>query len=207
MKMMTPMREAERDLCMRMGIALTVWQNVEDQHYHLFLNLVGVTEGKIPSVVYFSNESFDARRVMVHRMVDCFKTTKEMRIEWNELSKQLKDSAENRNKIAHYGIGYSMYEHPSEKDPQKMELSISPPSLVPSAYNHVSKLLGRTVDMLEHNLSAKEVDGYIRDFGALGNRVLRFSHDCGQIQWPNGQVRKPPSPMPEVLPPAPMNMR
>jgi hypothetical protein len=51
------------------GIALSIWQNVETQHYHLFLNLLGTPAGEIPSVVYFGIESFDARRTMVDRMV------------------------------------------------------------------------------------------------------------------------------------------
>jgi hypothetical protein len=88
---------------MRMGLALTVWQNVEEQHYHLFLKLLGSQEGDISSVVYFSVESFEARRRMVGRMVHYYSTSKELRIVWNKIEKQLKDHNESRNKIAHYG--------------------------------------------------------------------------------------------------------
>jgi hypothetical protein len=191
------------DLCMRMGVALSVWQDVETQHYHLFLTLLGIQEGEIPSVVYFGSENFDARRTMVSRMVHYFPTTKALRAEWNKIEKDLKDFSENRNKIAHYGIYRDLFEHTLPSG--RKRLMLKPPSLQPSLWNRVSKLLGRTSDKKEHNLSADELNGYIRDFGALGLRIAQFNVDCARIQWPNGEVRKPLPPMIPVSPPIALN--
>src|SRR5262245_8977662 len=199
-----PMEEEERDFCMRMGVALAVWQNVETQHYHLFLNLLGIADEKIASVVYFNTESFEARRIMVHRMVECFPTTKELRVEWGELSKALKTANENRNKIAHYEISYPVYERGSAVDPKTTVIHIGSPHLTPSLYNQVSRLLGRTSESPAHNLSAEQLDQYIRDFSGLAGRVCRFGVDCAATRWPSGGNRKPPPPAPDMEPPLPL---
>jgi hypothetical protein len=197
-----PVDEEKRDFCMRMGLALAVWQNVETQHYHLFLNLLGIADERIASVVYFSTESFEARRIMVHRMVECFPTTKKkLRVEWNELSKELKTANGTRNKIAHYEIAYPVYESKSEKD----KVHVGSPILMPSLYNQVSKLLGRSDPA--HSPSADELDQYIRDFGNLATRVCRFGIDCAAIRWPGGGSRRPPPPTFETSPPPPLSRR
>jgi hypothetical protein len=137
---------------MRMGLALTVWQNVEEQHYHLFLKLLGSQEGDISSVVYFSVESFEARRRMVSRMVHYYSTSKELRIVWNQIEKQLKGHNESRNKIAHYGIYYDFFER--DLPDGKVEYTFALPSLRPSRSNSVNVLLGRTRCLVPRNRGA-----------------------------------------------------
>jgi len=194
------------DLCMRMGVALSVWQSVEDQHYHLFLTLIGDKTGTdVSAVTYFSVESFDARRVLISRMVQSFPTTKDLRIEWNALDKLLKDNGENRNKVAHYGIYHSIYEAAEPDEKGHKAIKVAPPSLQPSAYNKVSELLGRTSDKPDHNISAAQLNSYIIDFGKLAMRVAQFGVACGRIQWRDEEVRKPPPPMAMIAPPPPLN--
>jgi hypothetical protein len=141
------------DLCMRMGIALTVWQNVEEQHYHVFLAFLDIPDDDTSSVVYFSVESFEARRKMVSRMAQGILTTAEQKKEWGEIDKQLKDHNEDRNKIAHYGIHFDIYERDVPNG--ETEIKVAPPSLQPSRSNRVSELLGRTSDKPEHNLKCQ----------------------------------------------------
>jgi len=185
-----------------MGLALTVWQNVEEQHYHLFLKLLGSQEGDISSVVYFSVESFEARRRMVSRMVHYYSTSKELRIAWNKIEKQLKDHNESRNKIAHYGIYYDFFER--DLPDGKFEYTFALPSLQPSRSNSVNVLLGRTSDEPAHNLGAAELDAYIRSFGALAQSISKFREDLIPV---NGEPSRPPSlppPAPDVFPPPPL---
>jgi hypothetical protein len=48
------------------------------------------------------------------------------------------------------------------------------PRLQPSPYNMISRLLGRTPDRDEHNLSAATVQTYISDFVKLARRLDEF---------------------------------
>ena len=47
--MMIFLGEEVNDLCMRMGVALSVWQGVETEHYHMFLTLLGIQDGNWPA--------------------------------------------------------------------------------------------------------------------------------------------------------------
>jgi hypothetical protein len=193
--------EEVNDLCMRMGIALAVWQNVEEQHYHVFLSFLDVPDDEVSSVAYFSVESFDARRKMVGRMATYALKTAEQHKQWGELDKLLKDHNDNRNKIAHYGIQHDLFKEPDS------EFRIGPPSLRPSRSNQVSILLGRTSDKLGHNLSATVVDGFIRDFGKLARRLGRFKNSLPPRRGVASPYRMPPPLMPEVSPPPPLSKR
>jgi hypothetical protein len=198
---MASLAEKTRDLSMRIGFALSVWQRVEEQHYHLFLTLLGLDDSNIPAIVYFSTESFDARRTMVDRMFQDFPSTKELRTKWNDINKNLKDHSKNRNKLAHYKISHSAYADPD----QPLTIRLRPPALKPSPYNRVSQLLGYTPDNQEHNLGASELNGYIKAFSELGAAVCRFNASCMRVRARPGQVMKPPPPMIEVSPPPPLS--
>jgi hypothetical protein len=191
------------DLCMRMGIALAVWQNVEEQHYHVFLALLDVPDDDISSVVYFCVESFEARRKMVGRMAQGALTTADQKKEWGEIEKQLKDQNENRNKIAHYGIHYDVYAR--ELSDGETEVKVMLPSLQPSLSNRVSVLLGRTSDKPAHNLSAAAIDDLIRDFNKLARRVEKFKNGLPPRNASRSPYRMPPILTPEISPPPPLS--
>jgi hypothetical protein len=194
-----------------MGLALTVWQYVEEQHYRLFLKLLDVPDGEIPSVVYFSVESFESRRKMVSRMLHFFPMHPKGRVgwrgEWNLLEKQLKDYNEDRNKLAHYGLESNIdFKQPEAAD-GFVEIVIKPPTLQPSRSNRVSELLGRTADTPKHNLSATELDLYIRNFHRLATQMRDFTVRVS----PRGASLSPYKwlhpPIPEVSPPPPLSKR
>jgi hypothetical protein len=189
------------DLCMRMGMALAVWQQVEEQHYRLFLELLQVGEGDIPSVVYFSTESFDARRKMVSRMFQFSPADKPQRIEWNEIEKQLKDFNDNRNKIAHYSIRLEFTN--VKKSDGRMYFKFGDYRLIPSRHNKVSVLLGRTEEDPEHNLSADAMDQYMKDFNALACRLSTFVWTMRSARLPP-QSLGPQPPLPQIDPPPPL---
>lgn len=195
--------EQTRDLCMRIGIALTRWQNVEEQHYHLFLLMLGVKEGPVPSVVYFSVESFDSRRKMIGRMADCFLSTKELNTEWGTLNKRLKDANDARNSMAHYGIYINAYERTVG---DSIELIIDPPTIQPSLYNKVSELLGRTKDP-KHSLDADKIDSWIIEFGELAEAVAKFKTAISLAPARPVPLPTPPPPTPKVSPPPRLNKR
>ena len=187
---------------MRMGIALSTWQNVEEQHYHLFLRFLGVSEGPIPSVVYFSVESFDARRNMVDRMARYFLSTSELNRKWGELNKELKDANDARNSIAHYGIYWTAYERAVA---ESVELEIRGPAIGPSHYNRVSAILGRTTHP-DHNLDADKIDGWIRRFSELADRIAKFREALSRSPAKPQPMPMPPLPTrPLITPPPPLN--
>src|SRR5262249_9742823 len=99
-----------QELCYFMGMALAAWQNVEDKHFELFRKVAGIQDIKTASLIYHATESFDARRIMVDRVVRARLTSKEDNKEWDEIGKLLKDGNGNRNKIAHYTIEYDVVE-------------------------------------------------------------------------------------------------
>ena len=189
------------DLCMRMGIALTTWQNVEEQHYHLFLSFMRVAEGPIPSVVYFSVESFDARRNMVARMAQNFLWTTELNRDWGLINKALKDANEARNSIAHYGIYWTAHER---KVGESVELKISGPAIQPSLYHQVSELLGRTTHP-DHSLDAGKIDKWIREFSELADRIAKFRVALSRSPAKPVRMPMPPPSTPKVSPPPPMD--
>jgi hypothetical protein len=176
---------------------------IEEQHYHLFLRFLGVSEGPIPSVVYFSVESFDARRNMVDRMARDFLWTPELNGEWGELNKALKDANEARNSIAHYSIYWTAYERTVG---ESVELEIRGPSIGPSLYNRVSAILGRTTHP-DHNLGADKIDGWIRRFGDLADRIAKFREALLRSPAKPQPLPKPPPPTPPITPPPPLNSK
>src|SRR5262249_33171002 len=117
-----------------------------------------------------ATESFDARRIMVDRVVRARLTSKEDNKEWDEIGKLLKDGNGNRNKIAHYTIEYDVVEQKELPD-GGAEFVFGQPRLQPSPFNEVSRLLGRTADKEGHNINPGELRSYIANFIKLCDRL------------------------------------
>jgi hypothetical protein len=197
------------DLCMRIGFALAVWQRVEEAHYDLFLDMLEVPDGSVPSVVYFSVESFDARRKMVGRMAHYYLKTSEQKKEWGEIDKQLKDMNGNRNKLAHYGIEVEVIVHDTPSEDRLGMLEFGGARVQPSRRNRVNELLGRTPDRDIHNLNAEMIDAYIISFSAAAQRIQQFNNGLrsqrdARYPLPARMLR---GVRPLVSPPPPMNQR
>jgi len=170
------MTENAYDLIYRsMGNALIAWQLVEGAHFRLFRKLLGAPEELSP-LVYFSIESFDTRRKMLHRVAQCFLADpkfKALRGQWDNLNKELKDANDNRNKIAHYDIGSDVL-NITESAEGGVEIEFGPPRLRPLGYNRVSQLDGRTPDQEAHNLSHAELNSYRDEFRSLAKLLTEF---------------------------------
>jgi hypothetical protein len=102
------------------------------------------------------------------------KLAKEANQQWNTINKDLKDASEKRNKVAHYSLEYETMTQTSTPD-GGMTVEFGLPRLRPSPHNIVSRLLGRTPDKQEHNLSASELSGYLVEFAKLTARIGRLS--------------------------------
>ena len=180
---MTPIpNQRFHDLCMRIGIALIAWQSVEEFHYRLFCKLLGLKHSYMTSIVYFSTENFDARRVLVGRMAQQFlkeeRFTTRNRNDWNEIDKDLKNASLNRNKFAHYTVAHDFIK--VVDDPEKegwLTVEFGPHRLRPSSHNKVAELLGRTPTNPDHNLSPDAVDDCTRSFNTLAQRIVDFTFD------------------------------
>jgi hypothetical protein len=168
--------EQANEIVLKMGQALAYWQGVESAHFRLFRRMVGADEA-VCSIIYFSTESFEARRKMMHRVAEHFlknaKFKSSLRYQWGCLNKDLKDANEERNKVAHYSIQHEV-EAQTEMPDGGLEITFGPPRLRPSAYNLVSALEGKTPDKDEHNLSAAEVVSFIDKFISLEKRIIEL---------------------------------
>jgi hypothetical protein len=162
------------DLCLHIGLALVVWQEVEESHFGLFVKMLGSGYNDVSSVVYFSVESFEARRKMVGNMAHYFLTAKADKKAWSDenggLQKALKDADENRNKLAHYSVAEDVI-RTIEHENGDVTIEFAAPRLRPYEGNLVSRMRGLTIDKPEHNLSVAEVSGYIR----AGRRPWRLT--------------------------------
>jgi hypothetical protein len=174
-------RKAEfRKLCEAIGFAMMTWQDIEAAHFRLFLKMLGAPKKEVCSAIYYSVESFDARHKMVGRMAHYFMQADSYaphRAVWSGvdggLSKKVKDANENRNKLAHYGMDFDVIGQTERPDGSRV-VELSNPRLQPYYENQVSRLLGRTPDRPEHNLSAKEISGYASLFQRVGAEIDDF---------------------------------
>jgi hypothetical protein len=51
-------QEEFKNLCYFMGLSLVMWQQVEEEHFRLFVKMLGAPQKEICSIVYYSTESF-----------------------------------------------------------------------------------------------------------------------------------------------------
>src|ERR1700687_749332 len=125
------------DLCRNIGLALVVWQEVEEAHFELFVKMLGSDYNEVSAVVYFSVESFEARRKMVGNMAHYFLTAKADKTIWNDdkggLQKALKDANENRNKLAHYNVEEDLLN--VDEEDGVVTVDLGPPRLRPHKWN------------------------------------------------------------------------
>lgn len=175
-----------KDLCYHIGLALVVWQEVERALFVLFIKMLGSSYNEMASVVFYGIESFEARRKMVGNMAHYFLKEKADKAIWNDntggLQKALKDGNEKRNKLAHYDLEEDFVDITYEQDGSAV-VNFGPPRLRPTQYNLISTMRGHTPDKPEHNLSVKEVIGYIKEFHDLAEQVNNFT----------GRLPSPPS--------------
>jgi hypothetical protein len=186
------------DLCRHIGLALVVWQEVEEAHFGLFVKMLGSDYNEVSAVVYFSVESFEARRKMVGNMAHYFLTAKADKTIWNDdkggLQKELKDANENRNKLAHYNVEEDLLN--VDEEDGVVTVDLGPPRLRPHKWNLVSRLRGLTPDKPEHNLSVAEVAGYVREFRKLARRIRDFSSNLTLPPQP-GVLERAVAPRPD----------
>jgi hypothetical protein len=169
------------ELCRLMGLALSVWQRLEDRHFMFFHRMLGDRQIEISSMIYHGLTSFEARRQLVDRIAGHFSLTEEARSDWDAIHKDLETAAKNRNKIAHYPIEYADVTS-QELDDSSIEFSFSDPRLRPSSCNYVDAMRGRDPTNPEHNLSAAEIGKYIRSFLEISERLFAL---IGKVPWPS----------------------
>jgi len=163
-----------------MGLALATWQGVEEAHYKIFTKLLGLTLGGLGSVVYFSTESFEARRKMVDDMIALAlkgRHVKKQRAQWEGLKKPLKDANKNRNKLAHYGIDYDLINPRPGVGGDGYVFNLTAHTLRPSRWNEWARLRGRAKEHPGHNLGIDEVKEYVVEFRRLGHILEQFHAD------------------------------
>jgi hypothetical protein len=95
------------ELCRLKGLALAVWQRLEDLHFVFFHRMLGDRQIEMSSMIYHGLSSFEARRQLVDRIASLFSLTEEARSDWDAIHRDLETAAKNRNKVAHYTIEYA----------------------------------------------------------------------------------------------------
>jgi hypothetical protein len=155
------------DLCTSMGLTLAVWQRLEDQHFLLFVKLLGAPKREICSVIYHGIPGFEGRRVMVDRVVSFSELTSEQKGEWKNIHSALASAAEDRNKIAHYSVEYDLVQKEMQADGSR-PVELGSPHLRPSFHN---VLKDRTAEKPGHKLTPAEMRGYVNAFNGLAGRL------------------------------------
>jgi hypothetical protein len=161
------------DLYSWVGITITQWQRVEDEHYLLFLKMLGAPNPQIASIIYFSPPTFESRRVMVDRVAQVFLSDAEKKKEWKKLNDRLSGAASNRGQVAHYGLDYEIVstgESPSD-------LRLGAPRLRPSKHNKIAEMKGQSHKVL----TSQKLRGYVLEFFRLEQDVNRF---CNSLDLP-----------------------
>jgi hypothetical protein len=209
-----------RALCHAIGAAFFMWQDVEKAHFNLFLRMLGSPQWEVCAAAYYSIESFAARHTMVGRMAHYFMQEdrfKKHREQWSGLggglAKELKDANDNRNKLAHYNLNWDVIKVTENPEDGSVVVEFGPPSLQPLDKDLVSKLIGRTPDKPEHNLTRVQVVEYSQQFVDLGKRLEDFQESLNlpppqrglaellAPQLPTDPLYKRP-PLPPKSPPA-----
>ncbi|MGA8499766.1 MAG: hypothetical protein WB764_30085 [Xanthobacteraceae bacterium] len=204
-----------RELCYHMGLALIIWQRVEELHFHIFGRFLGVPLGQVTSAAYHSTESFDARNTMLDRMAQYFlnpirellpretaKQYKELRIRWQELKKLLKDTNLNRNKLAHYTADFDLINMRTVEGGD-IVFDVTSPTLRPGPLNFVSRLFGRTKDKKEHNLGVPELKRYVVEFRQVEEATAAFLLELGKLPEPHAPIGGQNQGAPDESPPSP----
>jgi hypothetical protein len=145
-----------------MGLALSLWQDVENIHYLLFFKLLDAPKPEICSVIYFGVPTFESRRVMVDRVAQ-YGLADEFKKEWDSLNKRLVAGASARGAIAHYRLSYEIIIE--SEDPFKV--GFGPARLVPAKYNRLA--FGKKGPLLLSDLKQ-----HTKDFIALKGNLSEF---------------------------------
>jgi hypothetical protein len=146
-----------------MGIALIVWQRVEDAHYLLFAKLIGAKK-EVCSILYFSPPTFESRRVVVDRLIEAVVDDKDILSRWGKLNKELQDAAKDRGKIAHYSLDFEIIY--SETNPFSMKTGS--PHLKPTSHNKISDVLGKGP---KKAVTSDTISGFVKVFDDLEQRL------------------------------------
>jgi hypothetical protein len=164
-----------QQLCFTMGLTLAVWQRLEETHFRVFLRTSGLPRD-ICSMIYHGIPSFEGRRVMVDRVMQCDSVAlaEELKSEWSAINAKLETASTNRNKIAHYVIDYEFLSSTDEPD-GGVSVRFGNPHLRPSPVNQVEVLRGRTPDKKGHKLTPDELRQYIVEFNALIDRLQKLA--------------------------------
>jgi hypothetical protein len=167
-----------KELCYNLGLAFVTWQELEDAHFNLFFRMLGSSDTEIASVVYYHTESFEARHRLVGYMAQIFLQDKTHKKVWENdkggLKKEIKTANDNRNKLAHYAEDFDISDEQITHPDGSITLEVSEPRLRPSRYNTISRLIGRTPDKPEHNLSVKDIRSYVLEFRSLTKKIGEF---------------------------------
>jgi hypothetical protein len=161
-------------LCFLMGQAMLTWQKVEDATFRLFTTLVQTSRREVASVLFYSIESFDARRNIISRIIQVSKLPSAKNAEWNNICAELKSANTQRNAIAHYSDDIEAIAT-RELEDGGVVVSFGPFSLKSPTHNVKNVLQGFGPKGLPEKLDAKDLSKLVGRFFALATRVEEFN--------------------------------
>jgi hypothetical protein len=153
------------------GLGLTSWTIVEEQHFLLFRKMLSSISKEICSVLYFSPPSFESRRVLVDRVAQLHLPESLLK-EWNALNDDLADGASQRGRLAHYGLDFEVTKEEKHED-GSVSFEFGEVRLRPSSHNHVNILQKKTGE--KHTVTTQKLRDYMESFKALEARLKEFS--------------------------------
>lgn len=175
------------------GKALVRWQNVEDAHFGLFFELLGAPNYELAAVAYYSVENFALRNAMIDRLIQLTlvgRNCKNQRRDWcsdkGGLCSEIVGANKARNKLAHYNAEI-IHDRTERSEDGILQVFLSGPTLRPSAYNVVSRLLGETPSNPKFNLTIDNIRAYADQFKNLAEKISAF----------RGSLPPPPETNPE----------
>lgn len=175
------------------GRSILAWQAVEEEHFKLFFRLIGSPFFEKAAVVYYGMGDFRTRHVVIKNLLQITLKDREFNKQrkiWHghksDLQTDIENANNNRNKLAHYEsfIGARIDPTTSSDEasiveaPTIKKIALSGPTLRPSAYNVVSRLLGWTPDRRAHDLRIETIESFADSFKSLAQRIDNFRQSC-----------------------------
>jgi hypothetical protein len=166
-----PDPEETREILFLMGLGLTSWERVEDEHFFLFRKLLDYQADQICSVLYHGPPTFESRRVLVDRLMEANVVPPDFKTVWRKINKRLATAANHRGQLAHFGLGFDV--DYLDKEPS-LKYRVINPHLRPSLNNRLKSMQGTGYENPKTRVSKAALVEYLEEFGALASELAEF---------------------------------
>lgn len=191
-------RDKVQNLMILMGLGLTAWESVENEHFFLFRKLLNYTADHICSVLYHSPPTFESKRVLVDKLIDANVIPNNFKNEWSKINRRLASASEHRGNIAHFGLGFEI-EYISRSH---LTYRLVNPHLRPSLQNRLKSMQNKGYDNPKYRIPESTLHEYIEEFRNLADEIEEFRNKLVMGRLPRAKrprLEIAPKPLSKVI--------